>query len=178
MQPANLPCAPLRSSPLLWHFDMTRIAIACLVVFTGISIAAVESAPDESRAWRVDSLPWQAAAPNGTQYALLEGVRSRPNAIFSYAFFIPAGTWDTPHWHSTSARVFVAKGALRIGYGANFDRTAAKTFPAGSYVVVPAHAVHFDGADVDTVIVGVATGIWSTTYLDGSKPASAGTPVR
>ncbi len=178
MAPAKLAYSPLRSFPLLEHSDMTRISIACLVVFTGISIAASESAPDDSNGWTVDSIPWQSAAPNGTRYALLEGVRNEPDSLFSYAFFIPAGTWDTPHWHSTAARVFVAKGALRIGYGANFDRTAAKTYPAGSYVLVPAHAVHFDGAEVDTVIVGVATGIWSTTYLDGSKPASAGTPVR
>jgi hypothetical protein len=161
--------------------DMKRLVIACMVVVSGgymVCPAVAEPASDARKAWTVDSIPWQAAAPNGTRYALLEGVRDHPDGAFSYAFFIPAGTWDSPHWHSTTARVFVAKGSLRIGYGAKLDRNAATTYPAGSYVLVPARAVHFDGADVDTIIVGVATGIWATTYLDGSKPASAGTPLR
>jgi uncharacterized RmlC-like cupin family protein len=108
----------------------------------------------------------------------LEGDRDQPGRPFTYAFFIPAGVWDSPHHHSTTARVFVAKGALGLGYGDRLDRAHAKTYPAGSYVVVPAGADHFDGSDTDTIIIGVASGAWSTTYLDGSKPASAGTPIR
>jgi hypothetical protein len=156
---------------------MTRFIIALIVALSGVSLAASDVVPDNANAWTVESIPWQAAAANGTKYALLEGVRNQSGSPFSYAFFIPAGTWDTPHWHSTTARVFVAKGELRIGYGTQSDRSIAKTYPAGSYAIVPAHAVHFDGADVDTVIIGVATGVWSTTYLDDSKPASAGTPI-
>jgi len=45
-------------------------------------------------------------------------------------------------------------------------------------VIVPAGTVHFDGSDVDTVIIGTAVGPWSTTYFDGSLPASAGTPAK
>ena len=157
---------------------MMRLAIVCLIGVNGAVAAVAEPGLDGTNSWTMESIPWQAAAPNGTKFSLVEGTRTDPGTAFSYAFFIPAGTWDGPHWHSTTARVFVAKGSLRIGYGERFDRASAKTFPAGSYVIVPAHAVHFDGADVDTVIIGVATGVWSTTYLDGSKPASAGTPVR
>ena len=86
--------------------------------------------------------------------------------------------WDAPHSHSATARVFVARGTLRIGYGNVVDHGRAKAYPTGSYVVVPANAVHFDGSDEDTVIIGTATGPWATIYLDGSLPASAGTPVR
>jgi hypothetical protein len=128
-------------------------------------------------AWTLDQIPWQAAAPNGTKFALLEGDRQASGKPFSYAFYIPAGVWDSAHSHSATARVFVAKGALRLGYGPDPDHARATTYPAGSFVVVPARAVHFDGADVETVIIGVAHGPWATTYLDGSKPASAGTPL-
>lgn len=157
---------------------MKRLAIIGMIGFSCGLAAAAQPGLDAPNAWTMESIPWQAAAANGTKFSLLEGTRSQPGSAFSYSFFIPAGTWDGPHWHSTTARVFVAKGSLRIGYGENFDRPSATTYRAGSYVIVPAHAVHFDGADVDTVIIGVATGVWSTTYLDGSKPASAGTPVR
>lgn len=129
-------------------------------------------------AWSVDAIPWERSGAHGTRYALLEGDRQAADQPFTYAFFIPAGVWDSAHSHSTTARVFVARGELRIGYGKTSDPAQARSYPAGSYVLVPAGAVHFDGADVDTVIIGVATGPWSTTYLDASQPASAGTPIK
>lgn len=156
---------------------MKRLMILCAFGLNEALTSAAGPGPATAEGWTTETIPWQSEGPNGTRYSLLEGDRAIPGAAFSYAFFIPAGTWDGPHWHSTAARVFVAKGSLRISYGEQFDRASAKTYPAGSYVIVPAHMIHFDGAEVDTVIIGVATGVWSTTYLDGSKPASAGTPV-
>ena len=126
------------------------IALATLVWAQAAAAEPVE-------AWKVDDIPWQSAAPNGTRYALLEGDRGRP-APFTYAFFIPAGVWDGPHWHSQTARVFVAKGALSIGYGDTPDHSMARRYPAGSYVLVPGGQHHFDGADEETVIIGVASG--------------------
>ncbi len=156
----------------------TGIAIMALGLASSPVRAAPPASPDAvAGVWTPESIPWQAAAPNGTKYALLEGDRDKAGGVFTYAFFVPAGVWDTPHRHSTTARVFVLKGALSLGYGTEMDKTRARTFAAGSLVIVPGGAAHFDGADVDTIIVGVATGPWSTTYVDGSKPASAGTPV-
>ena len=147
----------------------------CWLAISGDGLSAESTTAP--RAWRPNDIPWQTSAPNGTRFALLEGVRDRRDAPFTYGFFIPAGVWDSPHFHATTARVFVVSGALKLGYGNKQDKQAAVTYPAGSYVIVPGGVVHFDGADEDTVILGVATGPWSTTYLDGSKPASAGTPV-
>ena len=141
------------------------------------SFATAQADPVRPVGWTLESIPWQAQGANGTKYALLEGSRDVPGGSFTYAFFIPAGVWDGPHWHSTTARVFVAKGALGIGYGDTIDVSKASRYPAGSYVVVPAGAHHFDGAAFDTIIIGVASGPWSTIYLNGSKPASAGTPI-
>ncbi len=97
---------------------------------------------------------------------------------FTYAFFIPAGVWDAPHSHSADARVFVARGVIRLGYGDAMNKARAVAYPAGSYLLVPAGVRHFDGADQDTVIYGVAVGPWSTTYA-ADAPSSAGTlPAR
>jgi uncharacterized RmlC-like cupin family protein len=52
----------------------------------------------------------------------------------------------------------VLTGELRLGYGTRLDPSRAQAFPRGSYLFVPAGAVHFDGADVDTVIIGNAVG--------------------
>ena len=146
-------------------------------LFLSALVAAPALAADSPAGWAVNAIPWSQEAPNGTKFALLEGDREVAGRPFSYAFLIPAGVWDSPHSHSATARVFVAKGALRIGYGATLKKDHAAIYPVGSYVVVPAGEIHFDGAEVETIIIGTATGPWSTSYADGSAPASAGTPI-
>jgi len=123
------------------------------------------------------TIPWGPTAPDGTRFALLEGQREVAGQIFSYAFALPGGVWDKPHSHSTTARIFVLKGALKLGWGTAMDIAKAQRFPAGSFVVVPAGAVHFDGADEETIILGVASGVWATRYVDGGA-GSAGTPPK
>jgi hypothetical protein len=126
--------------------------------------------------WHIDAIAWQDIAADGTKYALLEGRRDVAAVPFSYAFFIPAGFWDPSHWHTADARVFVAKGTLYLGYADEMEKTKAKAFPAGSYVLVPAGMRHFDGSNEDTLIFGTAVGLWSTQYVNPSHQSSAGTP--
>jgi quercetin dioxygenase-like cupin family protein len=109
------------------------------------------------------NIPWDEVHPDGTKSATLNGTRD-PGVAFTYAFFLPAGFWDQPHSHVADARVFVVSGELRLAYGGSLDKAAADRYPAGSYLFVPAGAVHFDGAEEDTTIVGVAVGPWSTDY--------------
>lgn len=111
----------------------------------------------------VDTIPWEKTNPDGTRSATLVG-RREPGETFTYAFFVPAGVWDQPHSHIAAAHLVVAQGELRLGYGAQFDPDAAAGFPAGSFLYVPAGAVHFDGAEQDTVLIGTAVGPWSTDY--------------
>ena len=126
--------------------------------------------------WHVDTIPWQEIGSDGTKYALLDGARDGSSVSFSYAFAIPAGFWDPSHWHTQTAHVFVMKGTLYLGYGNQMDQRQATAYPAGSYVIVPANAVHFDGSDEDTIIRGVVNGAWRTHYVDSQHVPSAGTP--
>lgn len=151
--------------------------IATLIAAMALAACGTATAAETPGAWTPDTIAWQRTDPSGTKFALLEGVRDKAGVSFTYAFFIPGGVWDGPHSHSATARVFVAKGVLRIGYGSRLDKAAAKSYPAGSFVLVPADATHFDGSDVDTMILGVAIGPWSTTYVDPAVPSSAGTPI-
>lgn len=109
-------------------------------------------------------MPWDTTHADGTRSATLVGSRG-PGEMFSYAFFLPAGVDDGPHSHSAAAHLHVAAGALRLGYGPVLDRGAARSYRSGSFLHVPAGAVHFDGAEVDTVIIGTAIGPWSTDYV-------------
>lgn len=151
--------------------------LAAAIMGTAATAAPISAAPTLAgpAAWDPDHIAWQRTNPDGTRFALLEGRRDTPGAAFSYAFFIPAGTWDGPHRHSATARVFVARGTLRLGYAGRSDKAAARRFPAGSYLLVPAGAVHFDGALEETIIIGTAMGPWTTEYVDKAAAASAGT---
>ncbi len=127
------------------------------------------------RAWHPDAIDWQEIGADGTRYALQEGRRDRPGEAFTYAFFIPAGFWDAPHWHTADARVSVVCGKLSLSYGASFDRAACDVLGPGTFVLVPANAVHYDGATEDTLIIGTAVGPWATHYVDPAIAPSAGT---
>jgi quercetin dioxygenase-like cupin family protein len=117
----------------------------------------------ESFSVHVDEIRWDQEFPDGTKGATLVGSREA-GVQFTYAFLIPAGAWDAPHSHCADAHVYVMTGELRLGYGSTLDPSAAQAFRQGSYLFVPAGEVHFDGAEVDTVILGAAVGPWSTDY--------------
>lgn len=147
--------------------------LAAATILVAMTIPARAEVP---AAWNPDAIAWQRVNPDGTKFALLEGTRDTAGVAFSYAFFIPAGVWDAAHSHMATARVFVARGTLRLGYGNRLAKDRAVAYPAGSYLVVPAGARHFDGSDVDTIIIGTAVGPWSTDYAEPRATPSAGTP--
>jgi hypothetical protein len=151
------------------------IRTAALAFLLLVSARAMAAEPAD---WNPDNIVWQQVNRDGTRFALLEGVRDKPGVPFTYAFFIPAGVWDAPHSHAATVRVFVACGTLSLGYGKAMEPRKSRDFPAGSILLVPAGAMHFDGATRDTIIIGTAIGPWSTDYRDRKAPPSAGSPQR
>jgi quercetin dioxygenase-like cupin family protein len=112
----------------------------------------------------INGIEWEQENTDGTKSATLVGSRE-PGVTFTYAFFIPAGLWDQPHTHAADAHLVVAQGELMLGYGGKLDHSAADRHPVGSFLYVPAGAVHYDGADQDTVLLGTAVGPWTTDYI-------------
>jgi len=141
------------------HRLFTTIGI--LVLFCGVSAGQAKSA----QAWDAKSIQWQQVDSDGTKYSLLEGSRDVPGQAFTYAFFIPAG-YHEHHWHTSDARVAVIQGALKVSFGETLDLEHTKTYPAGSFLLVPANLKHTMTADVDTVIIGTAIGPWATHHND------------
>ena len=66
------------------------------------------------------SIPWEAAAEDGTRAATRIGTRD-VGVQFTYAFLIPPHAYDQPHSHSADAHLVVASGELLLGYGDIFD---------------------------------------------------------
>ena len=89
-----------------------------IVVLAALLATPLAAAPV---AWTPDTIPWQQTNPDGTCFALLEGVRNQASVPFTYAFFIPSGVWDGPHSHAATARVVAAAVAPVAATAAAFD---------------------------------------------------------
>ena len=137
-----------------------RFVCTIILLFSGFH--AVGQTP---QAWDAKSIVWQQVDPDGTKYSVLEGDRNAPGKAFTYAFFIPAGYWEH-HWHSQDARVVVISGELKLSLGEKLDKSGAKGYSAGTYLLVPANVQHTMGAEVDTIIIGTAVGPWVTHHHD------------
>lgn len=131
-------------------------------------MAAPAPPPPSLAAFDPEHIDWQEVAADGSRYALLRGARDAPSGSFAFAVFLPAGCWDRPHWHSGDAQIFVARGALRLAVGRDFQPECALEYRAGTLLWVPRDLVHFDGAEVDAVILGIGGCPWTTTYASAA----------
>jgi quercetin dioxygenase-like cupin family protein len=141
--------------------------IAAVVAIAALG-SPVKAAPESTASityWDPGTMTWQINRPGGTQLSVLEGDLKTPGQVVTYAFHMPDGAWFPAHTHPASARVFVLKGVLLLGEGTSPDRAKARRVVAGQAALVPAELAHFEGAEGDTVIIGVAVGPWSTTFL-------------
>ena len=79
---------------------------------------------------------------------------------------------DRPHWHPNDRHVIVISGTWFTGTGATFDPNKAVPLKAGSYMLHPARALHWDGSNSDEPVIVQIVGIGpaETTQADPSQP--------
>jgi len=126
-----------------------------------------------------DDIKWSAAPdslPAGTQIAVLSGNPMKPGP-FVIRLKTAAGEKIAPHWHPTSENITVISGEFLVGTGDKYDESIAKSYPAGSFLSMPAHMHHFAGAKGDTVVQVESNGPFVIHYVNPSddprKPAAA-----
>jgi len=139
------------------------IAVAMNLVLITVSTTEPARKP---QAWNAQTISWQKTDADGTKWAVLEGRSDVPGEAFTYAAFVPAGFHEF-HAHDTDARVAVAQGVLKVSFSEELDLEHLKPYPIGSFLFVPANTKHTMAADVDTIIIGTATGPWHTDHLSG-----------
>ena len=141
---------------------MNKILIPLVILALAQAAAA-----EPFQAWKGDDIPWQSRRAQRDALCAA-GRRSRQARAVHLCLFHPGRGSGTDRTGTARPRVSSwPRGRLSIGDGDTPDHSQARRYPAGSYVVVPGGRHHFDGADEDTVIIGVAAGPWSTTYVDG-----------
>ena len=112
-----------------------------------------------------DQIVWQSAGADGIEFALLYGNPSQPGLYIMRVRF-PANTMSRPHTHDQDRFVTVIEGTWHAGTQASFDPAETIPLPAGSFMIHPAGAVHYDGArDAPTIVEIRGIGPVQTSYL-------------
>jgi quercetin dioxygenase-like cupin family protein len=89
--------------------------------------------------------------PPGYARAMLEGEADKA-VPFTYRVLLPAGFRFQPHRHAGDEHVTVLQGAWSFGIGDTFDASRLKSFPAGSFVIIPAGTPHFIAVQGETIV--------------------------
>lgn len=107
----------------------------------------------------------------GAQVAVLVGDPSGPGFYVMRVRF-PPHVMDLPHWHPNVRYVTVLKGTWYAGTGTHFDPAAAVPLPAGSVMVHPARAPHWDGSasDEEAIVQIVGEGPGTSNAVDSHAP--------
>ena len=109
----------------------------------------------------------------GVKFAAIQGDPSKPGVYVIRAKFSP-GAMTRPHWHPEDRFVTVLQGTWWAGEGDTFDPDKTTPLKAGSFMMHPAKAHHFDGAKDEEVIVQIIGIGPSGTNLVDPKQGNTG----
>ena len=69
--------------------------------------------------------------------------------------------------HPDDEVVTVIEGTWYLGIGEKFDASSLKAYPAGSFIIIPAHVAHFLATQEGPVVVQASgDGVFRTDYLE------------
>jgi len=145
---------------------------AAVVLFT------VNARADKDKAGFVrvtpDEVKWMdRPGYDGVKFAVIQGDPSKPGVYVIRAKFSP-GAMTRPHWHPEDRFVTVLQGTWWAGEGDTFDPDKTTPLKAGSFMMHPAKAHHYDGAKDEEVIVQIIGIGPSGTNLVDPKQGNTG----
>lgn len=121
---------------------------------------------------RPAEVKWQEVPDShGVQQAVLLGDPAKPG-IYVVRVKFPPYVMDVPHWHPKARYVTVLEGTWYAGTGDVFDSAKAAPMPAGSFMLHPAKAVHWDGSagPAPAIVQIIGEGPVATTQLNPAEP--------
>ena len=147
------------------------------IILIGLTIAAV--AVSSAIAWsqqnkneiaglRPGEIKWFTPPyySDGRQRAQLLGDSSQ-GGVWIDRVKIPGGGRVLAHTHPHDELITVIEGTWYVGEGERFDAAKLKGYPAGSFIIIPAHLPHFAAAKDGSVIVQLSgAGKFGTEYLE------------
>ena len=117
------------------------------------------------------------AIAGGTGTSSVEGIRTvvvkgDPNAagLYTIMLYVPAHTRIAAHQHRDDRVATVVSGTWYFGYGDEFDATALKALPAGSYYTEAPRRAHFAETRGEPAIVQISgVGPSDTQFIKPKK---------
>lgn len=126
------------------------------VLVAGATLALIAATASAASMPTVDmptSLHW-VAQPGNFSMAVLYGNPSKPG-FYVMRMKLPANWMFPVHSHPTQENVTVISGTLYAGIGKRVDKAKAMTFPAGSFVAMPAGVLHYAFTKSGPVIIQI-----------------------
>ena len=103
---------------------------------------------------------------SGTQTVILKGDPSKPG-LYTLLLRVGPNTKIEAHAHPDDRVATVVSGTWYFGYGKQFNESALKTLPAGSFYTEPPNTNHFAMTRGETVTIQITgMGPSGTTYVD------------
>jgi quercetin dioxygenase-like cupin family protein len=156
---------------------LTRVALALTACLTCAVVAG--AAPGEKAAGGADfvrltpdQIQWRDLPDgHGAQLATIAGDPSG-NGLYVQRVRFPPHVMDQPHRHPHDRHVTVISGTWFTGTGSTFDPGKAVPLRAGSYMLHPGGAWHWDGSnsDVEVIVQVVGIGPADTVQADPRQP--------
>ena len=132
----------------------------CSAATAALVLVAVTASADKDSAGFVrvksEELKWiDPPGYTGLKTAVVYGDPSKPGAVYVVRAKFSPGTMTRPHSHPQDRFVTVLQGTWYTGEGDNFDPDKTVPLKAGSFMMHPAKAHHYDGAKDEEVIVQI-----------------------
>jgi hypothetical protein len=109
--------------------------------------------------------------PAGAKIAVLAGDPFKPG-YYSLRLKLPAKYKIAPHTHPIEEYVTVLSGDFSAGMGDKLDAKAVKSFPTGSFMVMPANMAHYVVLAKETTVEISGIGPFAMTYVNPADDPS------
>src|SRR5882724_236275 len=151
--------------------DMRLVITSLLVTFIGASLA--QDAQHPQKRLTPKEIQWPASAPAagtsnvaGIQTVVLKGDPTKAG-LYTLMLRVPPNVKIQAHSHSDDRSAVVVSGTWYFGYGREFNESALKQLPAGSFYTEPPGVEHFamtkgQGATIEISGYGPT----NTAYVD------------
>jgi quercetin dioxygenase-like cupin family protein len=143
------------------------ITALCLALAQA-ALAQAEKEMAEPSTYSAADIVWKdgpAALPPGAKVAVLEGDPAK-EGFFTMRLLLPDGYKVPPHTHPKVEHVTVISGTMHLGMGEQFDQSAGRTLPAGTFGFWPAGMKHFAWFTGETIIQLHGIGPWGINYVN------------
>ena len=142
-------------------------AIVTIVAAVALATSLAERTEKEIVALTPDKVQWFTPPyyNDGRQRAHLFGDSSQGGTWIDRVK-IPSGARVLAHTHPRDELATVIEGTWHVGEGTKFDAAKLKSYPAGTFVIIPANVPHFVEAKGAVVVQLTGIGKWQTDYLE------------